>query len=35
MPRGAVAVTAGAVGRRKTVEVRGITVSEAQSLLLR
>jgi len=34
VPRSAVAVTAGASGRRKTVEVRGIAASHARSLLL-
>jgi len=34
VPRSAVAVTAGAGGRRKTVEVRGIGASDARGLLL-
>jgi hypothetical protein len=35
VPKSAVAVTAGASGRRKTVEVRGIAASTARSLLHR
>jgi len=35
VPKSAVAVTAGASGRRKTVEVRGIAASAARSLLHR
>ncbi len=33
VPRSAVAVTAGAAGRRKTVTVRGVTAAAAQDLL--
>lgn len=33
VPRGAVAITAGASGRRKTIRVRGILASDAQRLL--
>jgi uncharacterized protein (TIGR00251 family) len=34
VPRNAVAVTGGASGRRKTVEVRGIAAADARRLLL-
>ncbi len=35
VPKSAVAVTAGAAGRRKTVTVRGVTAAAAQGLLER